>query len=77
MLSDRISALADDADQLCAQLINLVKEVEQMDGIEAVEHLADVPGDLNVATGHAVLMYGALAAAESDAKRGGLNGRSG
>lgn len=45
-LSDRIGVLSEDADQLRADVRKLRRELDNRDGIEAVEHLADVPGDL-------------------------------
>lgn len=45
-LSDRIGILLGDADQLRADVRRLRRELNNREGIEAVEYLADVPGDL-------------------------------
>jgi len=70
-LSERIGALIDDADQLHYAIMVLNKDVEKMDGIEAIEHLADVPGKLRDAEKLADQMYEALESAETCAKKGG------
>jgi hypothetical protein len=70
-LSERISALADDADQLHSLIRNLRKEVDKMDGIESIPSLADVPGELLNAENFADKMYEFLESAETCAKKGG------
>lgn len=45
-LSERIGILLGDADQLRADVRRLCRELNNREGIEAVEYLADVPGDL-------------------------------
>lgn len=45
-LSERIDVLLDDADQLHAEIRKLRREINQREGIEAVDYLSDVPGDL-------------------------------
>lgn len=48
-LSERISVLLDAADQLYAEIKKLAKEVNRSDGIESIDYLADVPGELDQA----------------------------
>ena len=45
-ISERIGVLLDAADQLRADVKKLRMELNNRDGIEAIQHLADVPGDL-------------------------------
>jgi glutamine synthetase type III len=45
-LSERIGILSDAADQLRSEVKKLRMELNNRDGIEAIQHLADVPGDL-------------------------------
>lgn len=48
-LSERICSLLEDADQLYAEIKKLAKEVNRSDGIESIDYLADVPGELGQA----------------------------
>lgn len=69
-LYERIGVLAAEADQLHALIRNLRHEVNRMDGIESIEFLADVPGELGWAEEFASKMYEFLESAESCAKKG-------
>ena len=45
-LSERIDVFLECADQLRAEIRILRRELNNRDGIESINHLADVPGDL-------------------------------
>ena len=70
-LSERIGTLAEDADQLLTEIKNLCREVNKREGIESIEFLADVPGELDNAERLANQMYEFLESAETCAKKGG------
>lgn len=70
-LSERIGALADAADDLLTEIKRLRKEVQQREGVEAVEYLADVPGELLNAENSADKMFEFLESAEYCAIKGG------
>ena len=70
-LSERIGALSDAADQLRAEVKKLRMEINQRDGIEAINHLADVPGDLLDAEDDLQKAAVCLSLAVADATLGG------
>lgn len=70
-LSERIGALAYDADQLHSLIRELGKETDKIEGIETVDHLADVPGELLEAERYLAKAVDALNDAEQDAIKGG------
>lgn len=70
-LSERIGALADAAVELHKEIKQLRKEVDRRDGIEAIEHLADVPGELRDAEDLMEKAYDFLYSAEVCATKGG------
>lgn len=70
-ISDRISPLLEDADHLLTDISSLVRDVNKREGIEAIVHLADVPGDLERAEALMRNVYSALELAQQDATKGG------
>ena len=70
-LSARIGSLLEDADQLRAEGKKLRRELNNREGIEAVECLADVPGDLLDAEDSIRKVVRYLNIAVEDAKKGG------
>lgn len=70
-LSERIDALADSAAELFEEINRLRKEVNRREGIEAIEHLADVPGELLDAENLAEKAYDFLCSARMCAINGG------
>jgi len=70
-LSERIGTLADDADQLLTEIKKLRREINERDGIESINHLADVPGDLLDAEDHMRKVAVNLSIAADDATKGG------
>lgn len=49
LISERISWLLEDADKLRAEVKRLARDVRKRDGIESIDYLADVPGELGQA----------------------------
>lgn len=70
-LTERISALCDVADDLESSIRGLRKELDKWEGIEAITHLADVPGHIENAKGLVDKLYEELEMAESCARKGG------
>jgi len=70
-LSERISVMLETADQLRAEIKKLCREVNRRDGIESIEYLADVPGELGNAESLADQLCDYLESAETCAKMGG------
>ena len=70
-LSERIGALADVAYDLYTDIKQLRKEVEKREGIESIEYLSDVPGELKEAEESAKRMNNFLESAEDCATKGG------
>jgi hypothetical protein len=70
-LSERIDVLLENADQLRAEIKKLCREVNRRDGIESIDHLADVPGELGNAESLADQLCDYLESAEICAKMGG------
>lgn len=70
-LSDRIGILSDAADQLRSEIKKLRLELSERDGIESVQHLADVPGDLLDAEDDLRKAAVCLSLAVDDATKGG------
>ena len=71
LISDRIGWLLEDADKLRAEIERLARDVRKRDGIESIEYLADVPGELERAWANADRMFEFLESAERCAKKGG------
>lgn len=46
LMAERVSILLDEVDQLHREISVLYHEAENIDGIEAIEYLADIPRDL-------------------------------
>jgi len=70
--SERLSTLLDEADQLYSEIRKLRQEAFAREDLDSVEHLADIPGELDRAEMFVEKMYGALESAETCAKRGGM-----
>ena len=70
-ISDRISPLLEAADNLLTNISSLVRDVNKPEGIEAITHLADVPGDLERAEELMRNVCSALELAQQDATMGG------
>jgi len=70
-LSERISVLLEAADQLRVEIRKLRREINERDGIESINHLADVPGDLLDAEDHMRKVAVNLSIAVDDATKGG------
>lgn len=70
-LSERIDVLLDAADQLRVEIRKLAKEVNRSDGIESIDYLADVPGELDQAEQCMDDVCKFLDSATSCAKKGG------
>lgn len=70
-LSERIDVLLDAADQLRVEIRKLAKEVNRSDGIESIDYLADVPGELDQAEQFMGDVCKFLDSATTLAKKGG------
>ena len=70
-LSERIGILSDAADQLYAEIKKLAREVNRSDGIESIDYLADVPGELEQAEQFMDDVCKFLDSATTLAKKGG------
>ena len=70
-LSERISVLLEASDQLYAEIKKLAREVNRSDGIESIDYLADVPGELEQAEQFMDDVCKFLDSATTLAKKGG------
>lgn len=70
-ISDRIDRMLNKAEQLRVDMTVLLQIVREREGIEAIEGLADVPGDLAYAEGLMRSVCAELRLARQDAINGG------
>jgi hypothetical protein len=70
-LSERIDDLLTEANKLRTDIAALLQEVNDREGIEAIEGLADVPGDLEYAEALMRSVCAELELARQDAINGG------
>lgn len=70
-LSERISVLLEAADQLRVEIKKLRIEIDQREGIESINHLADVPGGLHDAENDMRSVAALLCIAMQEATLGG------
>lgn len=71
-IPERLDAILDAADQLSVDINRLMNDAAGIDSVEALEHLADLPGDLSKAYDLMESVYARLEVAKTDAIKGGL-----
>lgn len=71
-IAERVRDLTDKSDELCHEIKEILHEIESIDGVESIEHLADAPSDLKDAAKHTHRATVALLLAWNDTRKGGL-----